>query len=70
MRPPGPLRPNPNRVLQSYQAWKEAAGLLSLIHLQRQEVTPRQGSMDSNDGQKGYSREGVWSIGAAGTGST
>lgn len=31
---------NERRVLQSYQAWKEAAGLLSLIHLQRQDVAP------------------------------
>lgn len=64
-------RPAPNdrgtapshRVLQSYQAWKEAAGLLSLIHLQRQEVAPGQGLMDTststNEAAGAHSRPGV-----------
>lgn len=48
------------RVLHSYQAWKEAAGLLSLIHMQRQEVAQAAGSMggtsyDNNNEHSGAS---------------
>lgn len=52
------------RVLQSYQAWKEAAGLLSLIHLQRQEVASGPGAMrggmdNLNDGTNVWTRRGA-----------
>lgn len=46
-----------HRVLQCYRAWKEAAGLLSLIHLQRQEVAP-----DANEPAGVHSRQGGWYI--------
>lgn len=48
-----------NRVLQCYKAWKEAAGLLSLIHLQRQEIAPGQGPIEPNESTGAYSRQGV-----------
>lgn len=57
--PESPTPVNSHRVLQCYRAWKEAAGLLSLIHLQRQEVAPGHGSMDTNEPDGAHSRQGM-----------